>query len=67
MPITHQDRLAALAIALQAEREGLERVERSGNCIAADINRERVAIAQKRLAGYASLNFAEEISCNGQS
>lgn len=50
MAITAKDRSAAMEIACQAEREAVERAERAGNCVAAAINRQRVAIAESRLA-----------------
>lgn len=50
MPISTADRIAALEIACRAERDGVERAERSGSAIAASINRQRLNAAQMRLS-----------------
>ena len=50
MAVEVEDRIAALAIACSAEREALERAERSGNGVAAGICRQRLEVAEKRLA-----------------
>lgn len=50
MTITSNDRIAAMEIACRAERDALERAERAGNWVAAAINRQRVAVADSRLA-----------------
>lgn len=57
MAITTEDRIAALEIACAAEREGVERAERSGNA-AAVFNRQRLVEAEGRLAA-AKLNDEE--------
>lgn len=49
MHITAQDRVAALAIAQQAERECLERAQRANNWVAAAINQQRFLAATTRL------------------
>ncbi len=50
MSISKSDRIAALEIACRAERDSVERAERSGNCVAAAINRNRLESAQSRLS-----------------
>lgn len=50
MPISKADRIAALEIACRAERDAVERAERSGNGIATAINRKRVLTAESRLS-----------------
>lgn len=50
MAIDVNDRVAALAIACQAERDALERAEQSGNGVAAGICRQRLEVAEKRLS-----------------
>ncbi|MDH0686973.1 hypothetical protein N5D09_02590 [Stutzerimonas stutzeri] len=50
MNISKSDRIAALEIACRAERDSVERAERSGNCIAAAINRNRLEKAEIRLS-----------------
>lgn len=47
--VTAEDQIAALEIACHAEREGVERAERSGNPCAAEINRQRLRAAENRL------------------
>jgi len=44
------DRIAAYAIACQAERDAIARAERADNWAAAQINRARLVIAEDRLA-----------------
>lgn len=48
--ISADDRIAALEIACQAEREAVERAIQAGNDGAAEINRQRVLAAENRLA-----------------
>lgn len=48
--ISADDRIAALEIACQAEREAVERAILAGNDSAAAINRQRVVAAESRLA-----------------
>lgn len=50
MAISMCDRIAALEIACQAEREAVERAERSDNCVAVAINRQRLEAAERRLS-----------------
>lgn len=50
MVISMSDRIAALEIACRAERDAVERAERSGNCVAAAINRQRLEAAEGRLS-----------------
>jgi len=50
MSISVTDRIVALEVACRAERDGVERAERSGNCVAAAINRQRLLAAEKRLS-----------------
>ncbi|MFK4136301.1 hypothetical protein ACI2KR_29070 [Pseudomonas luteola] len=50
MAITPKDRIASLEIACRAEREAVVRAERSGNEIAASINRRRLQAAESRLS-----------------
>lgn len=50
MVITDNDRIAALEIACRAERDAVERAERKGNVVATAINRQRVIVAETRLA-----------------
>ncbi|HGP3143621.1 TPA: hypothetical protein ACLG1D_001227 [Pseudomonas aeruginosa] len=58
MAITMSDRIAALEIACRAERDGVERAERSGNCVAVAINRQRLEAAESRLsAAVAAANI----------
>lgn len=50
MSISASDRIAALEIACRAERDAVERAERSGNGITAEINRKRLQAAENRLS-----------------
>lgn len=50
MAISLSDRIAALEAACRAERDAVERAERSGNCVAAAINRQRFEVAESRLS-----------------
>ncbi len=52
MTITAQDRIAALEVVCRAEIEGMERMERAGNSVAAHINRQRALAAQRRLTNF---------------
>lgn len=49
MAITANDRIAAMEIACRAERDAVVRAERAGNCVASEINRQRLAVAESRL------------------
>lgn len=49
MPITTQDRVAALAIAQQAERECLDRAQRADNWVAVATNQQRFLAATTHL------------------
>ena len=48
--ISTPDRIAAYAIACEAERDAITRAERADNWAAAQINRARLVIAEDRLA-----------------
>lgn len=50
MAISMSDHIAPLEIACRAERDAVERAERSGNCVAAAINRQRLEAAENRLS-----------------
>lgn len=50
MAISTRDRVAAMEIACRAERDSVERAERSGNPVAAAINRQRLQEAERRLS-----------------
>ena len=50
MAISMSDRIAAQEIAFRAERDAVERAERSGNCVAVAINRQRLEEAESRLS-----------------
>lgn len=52
--ISDEDRISALQIACQAERDAVERAERSGNGAAVLINRQRLQVAEDRLSAAKS-------------
>lgn len=52
MPISRDDKLAALAIALQAEVDGVERAKRAGNGSSVAINQQRVTVATQRITAF---------------
>ena len=47
--VNMSDRIAALEIACQAERDAVDRAERSGNGVAAAINCQRLEEAENRV------------------
>jgi hypothetical protein len=50
MAISARERIAALEISLRAEREALERSIRAENFAAAEINWQRIKVAELRLS-----------------